>query len=234
MSIESEVKRKVELRNSIKATIIKSSKEKEEEEYIEILDKQVQIMSDTLKGMKELYIVNDNFHIYSHRKVLGTSIVFMKNIVRKLINVFLGWYIRPLFINQTEFNEKVVTYIDNLTDTLNKIVKAQSNLTDALDDIAKKQDCLIMENKELKKNVNYLLKKQNVQCDISLLDSEIDYFAFENAFRGSEEEIMNRQRRYIEYFRMDSGAKVLDIGCGRGEFLELMRNEGIFAYGNIL
>ncbi len=57
----------------------------------------------------------------------------------------------------------------------------------------------------------------------------VNYFAFENHFRGSREEIKERQRAFAHYF--EGCSSVLDIGCGRGEFLELMRDEGIGARG---
>ena len=56
-----------------------------------------------------------------------------------------------------------------------------------------------------------------------------DYGGFEERFRGSEEEIKERQRIYVPYFA--GRDDVVDIGCGRGEFLELMRENGIPARG---
>ena len=57
----------------------------------------------------------------------------------------------------------------------------------------------------------------------------LNYFVFEDQFRGSREEIKERQRAFVRYF--EGCSNVLDIGCGRGEFLELMRDEGIGARG---
>jgi SAM-dependent methyltransferase/uncharacterized protein YoxC len=55
------------------------------------------------------------------------------------------------------------------------------------------------------------------------------YPAFEAAFRGSEDDVRARLGSYVPLF---SGARdVLDIGCGRGEFLELLRDAGITARG---
>jgi 2-polyprenyl-3-methyl-5-hydroxy-6-metoxy-1,4-benzoquinol methylase len=56
-----------------------------------------------------------------------------------------------------------------------------------------------------------------------------DYGRFAERFRGSEEYVREGQRFYLPYFagRHD----VLDIGCGRGEFLELMRDAGVPARG---
>ena len=55
------------------------------------------------------------------------------------------------------------------------------------------------------------------------------YVGFEDLFRGSEADIRQRQADYVQEFR---GARdVLDIGCGRGEFLDLLREAGIAARG---
>lgn len=59
--------------------------------------------------------------------------------------------------------------------------------------------------------------------------SKIDYFDFENHFRGTVQNVKNRQKMYIPYFK-DCG-RVLDIGCGRGEFLELLKENDINAMG---
>lgn len=58
---------------------------------------------------------------------------------------------------------------------------------------------------------------------------EIDYFDFENHFRGSIESIKKSQRMYLKYFAGKS--HVIDIGCGRGEFLSLLKENGIEAEG---
>ena len=63
----------------------------------------------------------------------------------------------------------------------------------------------------------------------SFTDVEFDYAGFEDRFRGSEEEIKERQRIYVPYF--EGRQNVLDIGCGRGEFLELLRETGIESAG---
>ena len=51
------------------------------------------------------------------------------------------------------------------------------------------------------------------------------YICFENVFRGSREEIAARQRDYLRHFK--GASDVLDVGCGRGEFLALLRDDGI-------
>jgi SAM-dependent methyltransferase len=55
------------------------------------------------------------------------------------------------------------------------------------------------------------------------------YTAFENRFRGSREDVRARQSDYVELLR--GQGPVVDLGCGRGEFLELLRSAGIEAKG---
>lgn len=55
------------------------------------------------------------------------------------------------------------------------------------------------------------------------------YAGFEDLFRGSESEIRQRMADYLPIFA--GAGDVVDIGCGRGEFLELLRSAGITARG---
>jgi 2-polyprenyl-3-methyl-5-hydroxy-6-metoxy-1,4-benzoquinol methylase len=57
----------------------------------------------------------------------------------------------------------------------------------------------------------------------------IDWLRFADRFRGSEESVKQRQQLYAERFAGQSG--VLDLGCGRGEMLEVLREAGISARG---
>jgi 2-polyprenyl-3-methyl-5-hydroxy-6-metoxy-1,4-benzoquinol methylase len=56
-----------------------------------------------------------------------------------------------------------------------------------------------------------------------------DYGRFAERFRGSEEYVKAGQQFYLPYFQ--HCRQVLDIGCGRGEFLEMMRQSGVPARG---
>jgi O-antigen chain-terminating methyltransferase len=58
---------------------------------------------------------------------------------------------------------------------------------------------------------------------------EFDYAGFTERFRGTEEEVRERQRAYLDCF--ENKQPVVDLGCGRGEFLQLMREAGLGARG---
>jgi hypothetical protein len=53
------------------------------------------------------------------------------------------------------------------------------------------------------------------------------HVAFEGFFRGTPEEIRRRSSDYVEYFR--GQAPVVDLGGRRGEFVELLRENGVEA-----
>lgn len=60
------------------------------------------------------------------------------------------------------------------------------------------------------------------------------YVAFEDANRGSRDEIRAKQSVYLEQIRHelgDASGLILDIGCGRGEWLKLLGESGYRARG---
>lgn len=62
------------------------------------------------------------------------------------------------------------------------------------------------------------------------LENAYDYLAFEDAFRGSQEAIAAKQDQYVALFRTAPGP-VVDLGCGRGEFVAALRAAGCDAVG---
>jgi O-antigen chain-terminating methyltransferase len=59
------------------------------------------------------------------------------------------------------------------------------------------------------------------------------YEEFEVAFRGSRDSVRERQKAYLEdvLALRTLKAPILDLGCGRGEWLELLGDQGLEAYG---
>jgi len=61
------------------------------------------------------------------------------------------------------------------------------------------------------------------------------YFSLEDRFRGTRDEIKERLRGYLPLLRNKKiggkGMPILDIGCGRGEWLELLAESGLEARG---
>ena len=60
------------------------------------------------------------------------------------------------------------------------------------------------------------------------LDS-LTYVAFEDQFRGRKEDIRARVQDYVPIF--GGASNVLDVGCGRGELLDALRESGVSVRG---
>ncbi|MEH1907522.1 MAG: methyltransferase domain-containing protein [Nostoc sp.] len=75
--------------------------------------------------------------------------------------------------------------------------------------------------------------KTFINEDIHFLDAF--YVAFEDKFRGSREEILSRLKVYlplIEQAKVGTPeSPILDVGCGRGEWLELLQDSGYITRG---
>jgi SAM-dependent methyltransferase len=61
------------------------------------------------------------------------------------------------------------------------------------------------------------------------------YVSFEDRYRGTRADIKNRQKVYLpdvaQAVAATNGAPVVDVGCGRGEWLELLQENGFVAQG---
>lgn len=58
---------------------------------------------------------------------------------------------------------------------------------------------------------------------------DFDYKGFEDKYRGPQEDIEKKQRQYLHYFK--DCKNVMDIGCGRGEFLVLLSEANASGFG---
>ncbi len=90
---------------------------------------------------------------------------------------------------------------------------------------------------EARKRLSRPMAKKQLEALAAEADHTLDafYVAFEDQFRGSRAEIKQRLRVYLPFIsRAGIGgddAPILDVGCGRGEWLELLREEGLRSSG---
>lgn len=79
----------------------------------------------------------------------------------------------------------------------------------------------------LRRDVAALMERLGVS---GLYGADVDYVAFEDRFRGDSEQVRASQERYLALIP-PTGGRVVDIGCGRGEMLELLIGAGFDAIG---
>jgi SAM-dependent methyltransferase len=126
---------------------------------------------------------------------------FAKRLIRKL----LRWYVKP----QVDFNASVTR---SVAECLRHFTVMVSELSALRGDI-----------RRLEGQGQHGQTAESEPCEIEY------YHRFEERFRGPRDIILDRQRQYLPLFA--GCGPVLDIGCGRGEFLELLQEAGIDGRG---
>ncbi len=108
------------------------------------------------------------------------------------------------------------------------IERASLSLEQALQDIGS-----ISELRSEVERLGYFAKSIASELNRGFMDSpEIDYLAFENQFRGSEESISESQWYYLQFIPDTGDSRpLLDIGCGRGEMLSTLSRLGHVTMG---
>ncbi len=90
---------------------------------------------------------------------------------------------------------------------------------------------------EARKRLPEALSTEQIQKMVAEEDHILNavYVGFEDKFRGTREDIKGRQKIYLPFLRAArAGTRrrpVLDVGCGRGEWLELLKEHQLAAMG---
>ena len=189
-------------------------------EMVALIDKPLNLPFSNIKfgyTEQDLIYINDNWDVHveysitSHHPIIGRLLVWG----RQFIHGEVKRYVNLITWKQNEFNEHVVRILDGLNSRIKDLDKKISIF-----------------NKDFDNKVwvaNLLEKNGNLTQLPAGPNDAMNYFAFEEKFRGSTEDIKKRQSIFLDYFR--NGKNVLDIGCGRGEFLSLLKENGISAKG---
>jgi O-antigen chain-terminating methyltransferase len=143
----------------------------------------------------------------SHRASLGRGIVAAKRLLRRLLT--------PILDRQAAYNRAVVQSFVALEE-----------------EVARRLDVLERQLGQLERRLLVAEEALAAKPERDLATPvSFDYGAFEDAFRGSREHVRSQLARYLDYFASPSEGPVVDLGCGRGEFLELLAGAGVAAWG---
>ncbi|KOP22921.1 methylase [Hapalosiphon sp. MRB220] len=166
------------------------------------------------------------------------------NIIEKLLHEHLS----AINVRIANTNENLV----NLDERLVNLDDYLENLNTRVHDLKEyyyrnyfyiKNDLLIQKRlitlflEEAKKSLIQPLNQTNLQNFITEEQHLVDgfYVAFEDQFRGTREDIFNRLKVYLPFIEEAKigtpDTSILDVGCGRGEWLELLQNHGYKARG---
>lgn len=84
---------------------------------------------------------------------------------------------------------------------------------------------------------NIKISTESIQEKQLIIPEKLDlmYFRLEENFRGSREQVKEWQKIYLPYINKycvgTSDSPILDLGCGRGEWLELLKQNDKVAFG---
>jgi SAM-dependent methyltransferase len=143
--------------------------------------------------------------------------------VKRLLRPLLRWYVEPLAAEQRAFNDAVLKLIDDLYEAVDRATMGEEAARRGLVELEERLRRVERRGPGTAPAPAPTVAAQPAATAVP------DYFAFEARMRGSTAAVRERQRVYVDDFR--DAAPVLDVGCGRGEFLILLRDAGIDARG---
>jgi O-antigen chain-terminating methyltransferase len=178
----------------------------------------------------------------SHRGAAGRLIVAAKTLLRRLVKPVAG----VALVRQAEFNGAAARLLTGATHGVETLEASHEALLLKHDELARRHLELVARTGEL------LTEVRRLQARLESVEraglpaaavaapphepspasgpSPLSYLAFEEKHRGPADLVREKQRVYVRRFEGAPG-RVLDAGCGRGEFLELLREAGVPAYG---
>jgi 2-polyprenyl-3-methyl-5-hydroxy-6-metoxy-1,4-benzoquinol methylase len=167
---------------------------------------------------------------------VGRSKHFAKRVVRKATR----WYVEPRWETQAEFDAESARLASDLTLGLRRLHGDLATVRQELGELtahqaaaetaaAQARETTESHVGQLRTEVATLLERLGAA---SASGAAIDYVAFEDRFRGASADLREVQAEYLPYFGApEAPGLVIDIGCGRGEMLELLTGAGHRALG---
>jgi 2-polyprenyl-3-methyl-5-hydroxy-6-metoxy-1,4-benzoquinol methylase len=155
------------------------------------------------------------------------------HLLRTVSELQSAFHLRASIIEQ-KFRESVRQQHDDFTNELDRrTLDIQKRLWQDMEKIRGEYDRLI--HTELR------LLRQKLATGVTAVPTstltpvpqerlDIDWARFAEQFRGSEDRIREQQKCYVARFA-DSPGEILDLGCGRGEFLDAATAAGLAARG---
>lgn len=169
----------------------------------------------------------------SARPVVGPAITFGKRVFRRLVR----WYAKPVAVQQTLLNGELLDVSERIGQAVSRLQRQLGEFSLRLDDVERGLDALESmpggsENGTVAAAQPAVRGEARAAEPAALsphVQRVLSYSGFEDRHRGSEEVVRPLLEPYLAHF---AGCElVVDLGCGRGEFVDLLTGRGIEAYG---
>jgi SAM-dependent methyltransferase len=147
-----------------------------------------------------------------------------KGLVKRILRKLMRWYVEPLAADQRVYNSSLLKLVDALSERADAATASNERAQQLLRELEER-----LTRVERRGGGGAAAAPPATVAAQPAAAALPDYFAFESRMRGSVDAIRERQRAYVADFR--DAAPVLDIGCGRGELLQLLREAGIEVRG---
>jgi SAM-dependent methyltransferase len=147
-----------------------------------------------------------------------------KGLIKRILRKLMRWYVEPLAADQRVYNSSLLKLVDALSERADAAAASNDRAQQLLRELEER-----LTRVERRGAGGVAASPPATVAAQPAAAALPDYFAFESRMRGSVEAIRERQRRYVDDLR--DAAPVLDVGCGRGELLQLLREAGVEARG---
>lgn len=199
------------------------------EKILQSFNRSLQLLAVELSRQSELAASNDHM-LKSNFLEVRDKIAFLENKAAELSDGLIA------------ANREQADHIERLSSAANDIARLQAHFTEQQERLRDLQLNGRLRDRDIRRFLQDLRSGNAAGAEADKVfpvppmfptglqrERDFDYFAFEEVYRGDEAAIRDRQNSYLECFR--GRQNVLDVGCGRGEFLELLRDNGISAKG---
>lgn len=200
----------------------------------------------SIEDWRWLWSGDKRFPIRSHRGVFGRLLVLLKRLARPLVQAPQ----RDLWDRQRVFNLILLEYLQRGEDVRKQVTEVHEHRINHLDAVYReglnevmlhndalfarvdqKLDFLRRETRTIWGRLGAALalaEKGGLPAIVKAQEEHV-YVELERRFRGTEEEIAERISRFLP--ELEGRGEVLDLGCGRGEALAVLRGRDIPARG---
>jgi 2-polyprenyl-3-methyl-5-hydroxy-6-metoxy-1,4-benzoquinol methylase len=201
------------------------------------LDGEVQVLHDESRQLKDIRAHWTAWRGDWENKLTSNEIHFLRSIAdlqasfQHRVTLMDANYREQMKSQHADFE----TALDRTADNIQKRLWAdmqeiQKQLGADLNRMRAEYESMIhLEIRLLRQRASFTKTVEQVVESASADFSNIDWLKFAERFRGSEASVKERQQMYAARFQGVSN--ILDIGCGRGEMLEVFREANIEAHG---